>query len=178
MKFIDMVMVKSVQNNAIGFLLILSVLLIGNSCSDQNMDNAFYRNVLGVNIIPEEKVIQYDEESARNEGYSLEVVRWHALGKLDFKEGFPIVDDYRKDWSISKWQETSATISEDFDPIFKHFIEKEDVKNRVNDARKSLMSEGNYYCYFYKKKGDYVDAVNLYILDTQAKLLYVFYVVV
>jgi len=178
MKFIDMVMVKSAQNNKIGFLFVLFILLIGNGCSDQNMDNTFYQNVLGVNLVPEEKVMQYDEESARNEGYSLEVIRWHALGKLNFKEGFPITDDYRKGWSISGWQETAVAINEDFDPIFKHFINKEDVRNRVNEARKLLMSTGNYYCYFFKKKGDYVDAVNLYILDTQTKLLYVFYVVV
>lgn len=176
--FIDTDMVKLVRNK-LNWLLFSFIILIGNGCSDYNMDQSFYQDVLGVNIIPQKKVLQYDEESAHNEGFSLEIIQWEVDGELDLKKGFPVEDDYRKGWLISQWKEVSIVDTlPDFDLIFKYHLDKPYLQEKIADAYKALLSSGNYYSYFYKKNSDYIDAVNLYILDVHKRLLYVFYVVV
>ena len=176
MKFIDMVMVR-LKPNSVCSVLILILLFIESGCTSQRMEKNFYQDVLGVNAIPEKQVFVYDEESANNDGFSFEIIRVN-LDDPKFTKGYPVSDEFRKGMQISKWQKTPALTVKDFDIIFKYHIDNPNVGQKIKEAQKALMSEGSFYCYFFKKESEYVESIDLYILDVKNKLLYNFNVVV
>ncbi|KKO89213.1 hypothetical protein AAW12_24130 [Sphingobacterium sp. Ag1] len=154
--------------------LILILLILASGCTSRRMEDDFYKDVLGVNITPKEQIFLYNEESANNDGFSLEIVRFNLNGEIHFATGFSKIDKYRKNMQISKWQKTPKLLVEDFDLIFKYNIDRPDVRQKINDAYKVLKSNDNFYSYFYKKESDHVYSVDLYILDVERKLLYNF----
>ena len=169
-----MVMERLKRNNNIALFIASILVLLG--CSSQSMDDKFYKNYLGINVLPEKQVFFYKEESAQNEEFSFEVIKYSTEGKLEIKKGYPIKDEYKQKWKIAEWQETliNDNVEKDFDIVFKYSIENKDVKTKLDSLKEIIQKKGNYYCYYYKKSSDYVEAISLYVIDTQENELYIF----
>jgi len=161
------------RKNRLFSLLASLVILMG--CSPQTMDAEFYKHYLGVDILPLKEVFSYKEESAPGEGFSYTIIQYKNEGKLDFKKGYPIKDEYKQNWKVSEWKETPAIDNEkDFDIIFKYSINDKKIRTKIDEIKDIMKKKGNYYCYYYKKSSDYVESINLYIIDVEAKTLHVF----
>ncbi|WP_437922096.1 hypothetical protein [Sphingobacterium sp. LRF_L2] len=169
---------EKLKPNSIYSVFIILLLFIENGCTSRRMEKDFYQNVLGVNAIPEKQVFLYSEESANNDGFSFEIIRVNLDDDLKFSQNYPISDEFRKGMQISKWQKTPALTMKDFDIIFKYHLDKPKVSQKIKEAQKVLMSEGSFYCYFFRKESEYVESIDLYILDVKNKLIYNFNVVI
>lgn len=159
------------RKNRIFTLLISLLVLVG--CSPQNMDAKFYEEYLGINILPNKKTFSYQEESAQSEGFSFDIIEYKVDGKLDLKKGYPKKDKYKQNWQVSEWKETPILDNKDFDIVLKYSIDNKNTKLKIDEIKSILEKRGNYYCYYYKKSSDYIEAIDLYIINSEAKILYV-----
>lgn len=156
------------------FLLLLGLCVLFGCSSPQSMSSKFYEEYLGVNILPDKKVFFYKEESAQDEGFSYEIVKYKIDGKLVLKKNYPIKDEYKQKWNVSEWKETPVINDTDFDIIFRYSLENKEIKAKINNVKNILYNKGNYYCYYYKKSSDYVEAISLYVIDDKTKTLHIF----
>lgn len=162
---------KLVQNKGIYFI----IFIFFGCLSSQQMDRTFYKNYLGLNIIPKKELYVYNESSTQNEGFNLSIVKYDTVNSLIIKKGYPIKDKYRQKWLVSEWKPVSNDIIKDFDIIFKYRLEDLKIKQQIKNIKLLFKSSSNYYSCYYKEspKGD-IYAIYLYILDVTNNNIYIF----
>lgn len=162
---IYIIMVKVQSLNSLFYVLFF--LIVIQSCKSKNTDNNFYNNTLGLNVNIEKKEYSFREESTQNEGFSFDIVSF-SLKESDILKGkdYPKNYEFREDWNISKWQQTPFVDKEGaLDLLFKYDIKNEGLKSHIEDFKKLIENEGNYFSYYYENKGSFIYSIEFYLID-------------
>lgn len=166
-------MAKAQLQNSLFYILL--ILIIIQSCTSKNTDNNFYNNTLGLNVNVQKQEYSFREESTQNEGFSFDIVSFFLKGK-DILNGsnYPKNYEFREDWNISKWKQTPFFDKEGvLDLLFKYDIKNEELKSHIENFKKLIENEGNYFSYYYESEGNYVYSIEFYLIDVKNNQIFI-----
>ena len=162
------------ENRFFILILFMSTLILG--CDHPNISVDFYKNTLGVNIVPQNSVYFFNEESARSEGFTFEIVRYNLKDSLKIDAKYPIPYDEVNNWSINKWTNKPIENIKLLDPIFIYNIKDKEALKKLNQVKELLIKGGYYYCFYYlNPDGGGNIGIDFYLIDDKSKQVYCIY---
>ena len=155
-------------------LFLMIIFMLG--CSHPNMSEDFYKNTLGVNIVPQKSIYFFDEESARSEGFTFETVKYDLKDSLKINTKYPILYEEVNNWSINKWTNRPIENIKLLDPIFMYNIKDKELLKKLNQIKALLVKGGYYYCFYYlNPDGGENIGIDFYLIDDKNKQVYCIY---
>lgn len=155
-------------------LLFMNIFILG--CSHPNLNEEFYKNTLGLHIIPQKSIYFFNEESARSEGFTFETVKYDVEGPLKIDVQYPIPYEGLAKWSIKKWTNKPIENIKLLDPIFLYDIKDKEALKKINHVKKLLIRGGCYYCFYYLNLDNEENiGIDFYLIDDKDKQIYCIY---
>ncbi|MGQ2982035.1 hypothetical protein [Flavobacterium sp.] len=150
--------------------------LVVISCTT-NSQQSFSLDSLGLEIIIKEKVFDWEDfHSPRGEGYTLEVYTFEKNENFEEKllksQSYPLSNDLRKNWQIRHWKANEVDNKYVLELLFNYKINDDEAKKEINNLER-IVDNGDYVvAYYYKGFDDYIDSIDLFLLDFKNNKLY------
>jgi len=157
------------------YLLCLLIYIFLVSCASK-INREYFSNTLGLNINIEKKTFDSsDAVSQHGEGFTIEAYTFKNIKNkniLKNKSSYPVTYDIRKAWKISKWSKTPLSNKDVENLLFTYAINDDKIKMQLQKIQEVLSSTDNYFSYYYKDNEGEIYAVDISIIDTKNKIIY------
>lgn len=157
------------------YLICLIICFFLVSCASK-INQEYFSNTLGLNINIQKKT--FDSSDAVNqegEGFTIEVYTFKVKENENILKNissYPVTYDIRKAWKISQWSNTPLSNKDVQNLLFKYAIKDAKMKIQLQKIQKVLNSTDNYFSYYYKDYEGEIYAVDISIIDTKNKIIY------